>query len=88
MVREGGPDPSAKLSYGFRRVTSRRPAPPEVERLLAYYNQQLARFQKDSKTAGEVAKDYKGPAANIPEVAAWTMLSNVILNLDETITKE
>jgi hypothetical protein len=51
-----GPDPSAKLSYGFRRVTSRRPAPPEVERLLAYYNQQLARFQKDSKTASDVAK--------------------------------
>jgi hypothetical protein len=35
-----------------------------------------------------VAKDYKGPAANVPEVAAWTMVSNVMLNLDGTITKE
>ena len=40
------------------------------------------------KAASLVAKGYTGPPANLPEVAAWTMVSNVLLNLDEAITEE
>ena len=56
--------------------------------MLAFYNLQLDRFRKDSKAAGEVIKGSKGPTSQAPELAAWTMVSNVLLNLDETITKE
>ena len=43
---------------------------------------------KGEKKAEEKAQPAPAPPANAPELAAWTMVSNVLLNLDETITKE
>ncbi len=111
MMADAGPDASARAIYGFRRCVSRRPTPEEVDRILAFYHQQLDRFQKDANAAAEVVgaglpgsagvlpasaakmaalpvKGYTGPPSGVPELAAWTMVSNVLLNLDETITKE
>jgi hypothetical protein len=88
IQQDGGADASARATYGFRRCLTRRPTAPELDRILTYYNYEVAYFQKDAKTAGLVAKGYTGPPANLPEVAAWTMVSNVLLNLDEAITKE
>jgi uncharacterized protein DUF1553/uncharacterized protein DUF1549/cytochrome c len=88
MMADAGRDASARAAYGFRRCVSRRPSPQELNRILAFYRDQLARFQKDTKAAGDVVKGYSGPASDVPEFAAWTMVSNVLLNLDETITKE
>jgi len=88
IMSDAGSDPPAGVVYAFRRCLTRRPKPEEVTRLLAFYNLQLDRFRKDSKAAGEVVKGSKCPAWRAPELAAWTMVSNVLLNLDETITKE
>ena len=88
MMQEAGPDPSARITDGFRRCTSRRPTPQESERILGYYNQELSRFEKDQDAAAKVIKGYDDPALKAPEQAAWTMVANVMLNLDETITKE
>ena len=43
---------------------------------------------KGEKKAEEKAQPAPAPPANAAELAAWTMVSNVLLNLDETITKE
>jgi hypothetical protein len=67
---------------------TRRPSASEVERILSYYKLELERFQADPKAASKVAGAKVGPNSNLPELAAWTMVSNVLLNLDETITKE
>jgi hypothetical protein len=88
IVTGAGSDPSAGVVYAFRRCLTRRPKPDEVTRILAFYNLQLERFRTDSKAASEVTKPFDGSPANVPELAAWTMVSNVLLNLDETITKE
>src|SRR6516164_7400 len=88
IMSDAGSDPPAGVVYAFRRCLTRRPEPEEVTRLLAFYNLQLDRFRKDSKAAGEVVKGSTCPAWRAPELAAWTMVSNVLLNLDETITKE
>jgi hypothetical protein len=88
ILQNGGPDTAARAAYGFRRCLTRRPTAPELDRLLSYYHHEITYFQNDPKAAGLVAKDYSGPPANLPEVAAWTMVSNVLLNLDEAITKE
>jgi len=88
IMSDARSDPPAGVVYAFRRCLTRRPKPEEVTRLLAFYNLQLDRFRKDSKAAGEVVKGSKCPAWRAPELAAWTMVSNVLLNLDETITKE
>ena len=88
ILQNGGADPSSRATYGFRRSMTRRPTAPELERILAYYRNEIAYYQKDPKAAGLVAKGYTGPSANLPEVAAWTMVSNVLLNLDGALTEE
>ena len=88
MMKEAGPDPAARTTRGFRLVLARRPAATELERLVAFYNQQLARFQRDEKAARDVLQAGKTPPPDAAELAAWTMVANVLLNLDETVTKE
>ena len=88
IMSDAGSDPSAGVVYAFRRCVTRRPKPEEVARLLAFYSLQLDRFRRDSKAASEVTKGFNGSTAEVPELAAWTMVSNVLLNLDETVTKE
>jgi hypothetical protein len=91
MVKEGGKDPAARVRYGFRLATARTPAPEEVDILLHIVQGQLADYRRDRKAArallavGESGHD---PRVDPTELAAWTTLASVILNLDETITKE
>jgi len=88
IVEDAGPDAAARVTYGFRRVLTRQPAPQELDRLLAFWRMEVDRFQREPKSAVEVVKDDSGPSSQFPELAAWTMVANVLLNLDETITKE
>ena len=73
VLRDGGPDDSARLDHAFRLCVARPPAAHERTRLLA--------LLADLRTLN--AKD---PAAS--EQEAWTTVARVLLNLDETITRE
>jgi len=88
ILEDAGPDAAARATYGFRRSVSRRPAPEELERLVAFWRMGVDRFQRDPKAAAEVVKDDSVSPSQRPELAAWTMVANVLLNLDETITNE
>lgn len=88
IVKEARPDPTARVTQGFRLCVSRRPEAAELDRTLAYYRQQLDKFQKDEKAAREVIQDEKAPSSVAADLAAWTMVANVLLSLDETLTKE
>jgi hypothetical protein len=88
ILHDGGPDATTRVIYGFRRSLSRRPTALELNRILAYYRAEDAYFQKDPKAAGLVAKGFTAAPADLPEAAAWTMVSNVLLNLDEALTEE
>jgi len=88
ILQEGGQDATARVTYGFRRCLTRRPTAPELNRIVTYYRSEVAYFQKDPKAAGLVAKGFTGPPEKVPEAAAWTMVSNVLLNLDEALTEE
>jgi hypothetical protein len=77
-AREG--DVRAKAEYGFRCAVSRRPDAGEVDVLVGLFEEEHARFLKDPAAARKVAGD--------ADRAAWTMVANVLLNLDEAITKE
>jgi mono/diheme cytochrome c family protein len=88
ILEQGGADDAERATYGFRRCLTRRPTPAELERIVKYYQNEVAYFQSDPKAAGLVAKGYSGPSADLPKAAAWTMVSNVLLNLDEALTKE
>jgi hypothetical protein len=71
---------------------AREPDEKEIERVEAFYKTQLARFREKRDAAAAVAlPDPKAtpPAGmDVPEVAAWTTVARVMLNLDETVTKE
>ncbi|HEX6987199.1 MAG TPA: PSD1 and planctomycete cytochrome C domain-containing protein [Planctomycetaceae bacterium] len=93
-VAEGGSNEQDRLTYAFRRCVGRAPTDAERTELLRLFESQRARF-----AAGELdpwqlaAADPQNPPA-LPEgvppadLAAWTAVSRVLLNLDETITKE
>lgn len=75
----GAKSDADRLVIGFRLAAGRRPNREESARLEKLLGQMRARFTKDADAAKKVAED--------PEAAAWTMVANVLLNLDETITK-
>ncbi|MFN7624757.1 MAG: DUF1553 domain-containing protein, partial [Acidobacteriota bacterium] len=76
-----------RLTHGFRLCLSRRPGEAELVRLEALYRQQLANYQRDPVAAGKLLA---GEQRELPavELAALTMVANVILNLDEMVTKQ
>ncbi|MBX3118885.1 MAG: PSD1 domain-containing protein [Fimbriimonadaceae bacterium] len=73
------PEIKKKLNFGFRLCTGRHAQAAEMNRLIAAYNQLHDRYKKSP----EEAKKLGGS----PEMAALTMIGNILLNLDETITK-
>ncbi len=89
MIVEATGDEIERAAYGFRLCTSRRPTGPEAERLVSLYRRQLARYASDTDAARRVSLGFEDVAASRPaEFAAWTVVANVLLNLDETLTKE
>jgi hypothetical protein len=84
MLREGGGTSRSRLEYGFRLCTSRHPQPAEVDRMLGWREREREFFNQHPDEAARLAPDSAEPA----EQASWTMLANVLLNLDEALTKE
>ena len=76
---------AARLGYGFRRCLTRAPSTAELARLERLYHEQLEIYRRDPAAARQVAKGMAGDPA---EAAALTMVANVLLNLDEMLTKE
>ena len=90
VVREGGRTPEQRLEYAFRCALARSPTKNEGQRLLALYRQSLAKFATDLVDAEKLLAIGIGKRegfAGSAEIAAWTVIANVLLNLDETVTK-
>jgi hypothetical protein len=93
-LTEGGTSDAERLTYAFRRCTARRPTEKESATLLALVARQTERFADGTRSPWELAaRDPEHPpelpAGVTPaQLAAWTAASRVLLNLDETITKE
>ena len=91
ILTEGGANTESRAGFAFRTVLIRGPRAAEVERIAALYAEMLDKYRADSKAAAELADSGLGAPAkelSTAEVAAWTMVSNVLLNLDETLTTE
>jgi hypothetical protein len=91
VLHEAGPTPEQRLTLAFRLLTARPPRPTELKLLLADLEEHRVHYRRDPQAAlkllavGEAQRDEKLDAA---ELAAYTAVANLILNLDETITKE
>jgi Protein of unknown function (DUF1549)/Protein of unknown function (DUF1553)/Planctomycete cytochrome C len=93
MIEEGGGDLKNRLIFGFRASVARTPREKEIERLAAFYRRQLDHFTANAAEAGKIARDpltkaTRATKATAAEFAAFAMAANVLLNLDETLTKE
>ena len=79
-----------KLHFAFRRVTSRNPDNLETRTLLAALGRYRERFMRERKAAKaliNVGDSEPDQGLDAVDLAAWTTVMNVLLNLDETITK-
>ena len=88
---EGGKNDKSRVVYAFRLATARTPTRKEVGVLRDLLEGRRRSFAADRRSAvklidvGESGRDSRLDAA---ELAAWTTVASVILNLDETITKQ
>ena len=93
-LTDGGKNDSERLTYAFRCALARPPTNDEKQELLALLEKQRQRLAEGWVNASEVATgDAKVPSdlppgATPTQLAAYTVVSRVLLNLDETITKE
>jgi len=95
-LSEGGTTDQARLTYAFRRALARTPSEAELNDLLSLINKQRERIADGWVNASEVAaskseilKENDLPKGASPaQLAAYTVVSRVLLNLDETISKE
>ena len=91
VMKEGGPTPEERIVYAFRLATARPPRPREGKLLLDAWQRFLGRYKTDPNGALQLVSVGKFPhdeALDPVELASYTSLANLILNLDETITKE
>ena len=89
-IATSGPTSRDKTLFAFRQVTSRNPTDDELNRLEKLFTASREQLQKQPDHAMKLATEPLGPApkdADIPELAAWTLVSNVLLNLDEMLMK-
>ena len=93
-VREGGDSDADRLTFAFRQCVSRPPTNAERKVLSQLLTEQTARFESGKLDPWLLAaidaknKPVLPPGTTPAQLAGWTAVSRVLLNLDETITKE
>jgi hypothetical protein len=89
LFREAG-DTAGRLRLLFRLCVSREPAAREMETLSRLHDESLAGYRQDAEAAAKMAADPLGQPsrdADIAELAAWTTVANVVMNLDEFLMR-
>ena len=90
VVKEGGATTAERGTYAFRLALSRPPTPNELNRITQLFEKSLNGFNQNDDAAKRLATEPLGPAeegANLKELAAWSVVGNVLLSLDEVIMK-
>lgn len=93
-LREGGATDADRIAYAFRRCVARPPSADESAELLKLLNKQKGRLTDGWLNVWDLAGLTPAQVSALPkgatpvQLAAWTAVSRVLLNLDETITKE
>jgi Protein of unknown function (DUF1553)/Protein of unknown function (DUF1549)/Concanavalin A-like lectin/glucanases superfamily/Planctomycete cytochrome C len=86
---EGGPTTTDKIRFAFRLATDRDPTPKEFQILEGLYKKEMVHYDSDHAAAEKlltVGESKRNPKLDPAQLAAWTLVTSTILNLDETIT--
>lgn len=90
LVRDGGSTPEQRIRYGLRLVLARPERDADVQELMKLYHAELKHYQGAEAEAVKMATN---PLGALPEglqsaeAAAWTVIGNVLLNMDGVLTK-
>ena len=90
MVRHSETTVAEKLKFGFRTVTGRTPSDLELKLLEESWNEDRAYYGANLQQAEQLTQigESKSQVESIADLAAYTLAGNVLLNLDEVITRE
>jgi hypothetical protein len=91
VMIEGGQSPERRIALAFRLATSRTPAAAELKVLVNGYNAHLDRYRLNPAAADKLVSVGERPRnkdLDSVELASFTAITALILNLDEVVTKE
>ncbi|HWB14678.1 MAG TPA: PSD1 and planctomycete cytochrome C domain-containing protein [Pirellulales bacterium] len=91
ILREGSGEPARRIGFAWRAALSRDPTPEETAALLQLYDKNRQAYSAQPAAANELTQNGElkpVEGADPVDLAAWTAVSRVILNLHETITRD
>jgi hypothetical protein len=90
-LREAEATPEGRIAWAWQTVLSRPPEEAEMEALLAFWKSNHAIYQEAPEEAAKTLQvGISSPPEDLPatELAAWTQVMRVLLNLHETVMRE
>ena len=89
-MTEGGSSPEERIAWAFRIVLARKPHAQETAVLRQVFDQQHGVYLQNGESAKQLLSVGEAPRSEVldtAELAAWTTVCSVILNLDEAVTR-
>ncbi len=80
-----------RMTFAFRSVLARKPSTSEIASLTELFTSTLDHYRSEQEAAKQMATVPLGPSPekiDLAELASWTVVGNVLLNLDESLTKD
>jgi hypothetical protein len=90
MLNQAGPEPAERVDFAFELATARKPKPDETQALCSLLDQRLTAYRTDPERARaflSVGASSWDPKLDPAQLAAYANVASLILNLDETITR-
>ena len=90
ILSEGGADGPARIAWTYRRVLARDPAPEELAVIDEQLAKHLARYRaapEDAEKLLALGEAKRNATLDPAELAAYTLVANMLLNLDETLNR-
>jgi len=91
IIREGGKSIDERIEFAFKNVISRKPETDIRDAVKELFNRRLAAFKKDPEECKKflaIGSKQRDESVDLAEHAAWTVIAQLVLNLDETLNKE
>ena len=90
VITEGGSSVEERVTFAFRSVVARKPNAAELQSLTTLLTEYLSEFRKSPDSATKLlsaGESPRGEQFEANELAAWTMVTHLLLNLSESVTK-
>jgi hypothetical protein len=90
ILKEGGSTSAERARYGLQLCLVRSPNTEQINALVSLYEEELAHYRANADAAKKLATEPLGAlpeGLDAAEAAAWTVVANVLLNLDGVLAK-